>query len=229
MTAIAIDDQQRKAARIVGFTYLLAMVVAVFAESYARAHVVIPGNPLETASNIAANETLFRSGIAANILVSVIDTVLITSLYVVLRPINRNLAALAVFFRVIETAVLTVTSANDFGAIRIVAGTRDLSALSVLTAAHGIGFTVAFIFLGLGSTLFAYLWWQARYVPRVLAGLGIVGSALMAAVSLAFLVDPGLLKVLFPVYMGPIGIFEISMGLWLLFKGLPRAQRPESP
>ena len=78
---------------------------------------------------------------------------------------------------------------------------------------------IAFVFLGLGSTVFSYLWFKSRYIPRALAAWGIFSSLVLAIVSLAIMVFPGLAAVGLA-YMMPMGIYEVGLGLWLLFKGL---------
>lgn len=92
---LPIDETQRKAARVVGFTYLFALVVAVFAEFYVRFTLVVPGNAAQTAQNILEHEGFFRLGVVANLTVFAADVVLITALYVVLRPVAPNLALAA--------------------------------------------------------------------------------------------------------------------------------------
>lgn len=95
-----IDESQRKAARVVGVAYLLAIAPALFAEFYV-ANELIADAAAETAKNILAHERLFRLGIASNVLMFAIEVVLIASLYVVLKPINRNAALIATFWRLI--------------------------------------------------------------------------------------------------------------------------------
>ena len=75
-------------------------------------------------------------------------------------------------------------------------------------------------FFGLGSTTYAYLWFKARYIPRMLAGLGIVASLLVAIVSPAILAFPSLADIVTPAYFAPIFIFEVAVGLWLVIKGM---------
>jgi len=48
------------------------------------------------------------------------------------------------------------------------------------------------VFLRLGSTVFSYLWFKSRYIPRALAALGIFSSLVLALVTLAIMVFPGL-------------------------------------
>jgi hypothetical protein len=51
MTISAINESQRKAARVVGFSYLFAMATAVFAELYVRDRLIVPDDAAETARN----------------------------------------------------------------------------------------------------------------------------------------------------------------------------------
>ena len=46
------------------------------------------------------------------------------------------------------------------------------------------------VFLGLGSTVFSYLWLKSRYIPRSLAIVGIVAAAWCALCTIIYLIDP---------------------------------------
>ena len=67
------------------------MATALFAEFYARGKLVVANDAAQTAQNILAHETLWRLGIANSLLCSLTDVALITALYVVLKPVGRNL------------------------------------------------------------------------------------------------------------------------------------------
>jgi hypothetical protein len=70
----------------------------------------------------------------------------------------------------------------------------------------------------LGSTVFAYLWFTSRYIPRALAAFGIFASLVVTVVTPAIMAFPALGAVPIPVYFAPIFIFEVSLGFWLLLK-----------
>ena len=223
-----IEPEQRTAAKVVGFIYLIAMATSIFAELYARSPLIVRGDAAQTAINIAASERLFRIGSVIHLITFASDAMLAVALYVVLRPINRNVALLAAFWRLADCAILAVNMLNDFAVLRLLSGadylrafdTKQLQALArLLISVEAAGFQIGFVFLGLGSSLFSYLWLKSRYIPRALAVWGIFASLVLAIVTLAMMVFPALGTVGLT-YMAPMFFFEVGMGLWLLVKGL---------
>ena len=235
MTIGIVDDTQRTAARVVGAAYVVALIPAVFAEFYVRGQLLVSGNAEQTALNIVAHERLFRLGIASNLAVFAIDVALIAALYVVLEPINRGLALVALGWGLIETASLVATAPTNFNVLRILGGAEYLNvfeldrlqALARLWAsAHGDAYNVGLVLAGLRSTAFCYLWFKSRFIPRALAGWGMVASLLMGACAYSFIIFPEVATVVpVQIYGGPIFLFELTMGVWLLFRGLPQPVR----
>jgi hypothetical protein len=232
---ITIDESQRKAARVVGLTYLFALIPANFAEFYVPGQLIDYDNVAETARNIMAHERLFRLGIASNLIVFSVDVVLITALYVVLKPVSRSLALLATFWRLVETACLVVVTLDDFDVLRILSADylrvfepERLHALARLSiGAHGAGYMVGLLLFGLGSTVFCYLWFKSNYIPRALAAWGVFSSLLVAICTFAFIIFPDLGDVLIPGCFAPIFLFEVVIGFWLLLKGLRPSGKAE--
>src|SRR5262249_26194906 len=110
VTVRAIEPAQRTAAKVAGLFYLLMLVTATFAGLYGTRLLIVSGYAVETAKRIAASEGLFRLGIASDVVTFAGDIVLIWALYVVLRPVNRNAALLAAFWRVAECAILAIAT-----------------------------------------------------------------------------------------------------------------------
>jgi len=233
MATYAVDESQRKAAKVVGFTYLLALVTANFAEFYVPSK-LMTGSAAETARNIIAHERLFRVGIACDLITFATDVVLIAALYVVLKPVNRSFALLAAFWRLIETVVMVVAILSEFDVLRLLSGADYLrvfeadrlqSLAKLHMGAHGSGYLVGLFFFGLGSSIFAYLWFKSRYIPRPLAAWGVFAALLIVAWTLASVIFPNLPNKLELVSLIPIAIFEPVMGFWLLIKGLRQPDR----
>jgi hypothetical protein len=225
----AIEPAQRTAAKVVGSLYLFLMVTGVFAEFYARGSLIVPGDAVQTATNIVASERLFRIGTVSNLITFVGDVILVWALYVVLKPVNRSVALLAAFLRVAECSILAIIILNDFVALRFLSGAsylrafdaQQLQALArVFISVQADGYRIGIVFFGLGSAVFSYLWLRSRYIPRGFAAWGIFSSLLVAIVNLAIMVFPNVAPVVTPAYFVPIMFFEIALGLWLLVKGI---------
>jgi hypothetical protein len=214
-----IDESQRKAARVAGFTFLFAMAI-----------VVLANNAVDTARNIMAHETLFRLNIAFNLIYVVSVVVLLTALYVILKPVNRNLALVATFSRLIFALMWCVTALNTFGALRLLGDAAYLPVfkadqLQTLARLHITSsydaYYVGLPFWGFASAVCSYLWFKSRYIPRTLAAFGVLSSAWCVICAFAFIVFPHFDAAVNASWFDlPMVIFEMALGLWLLFKGL---------
>jgi hypothetical protein len=225
-----LKPAQYTAAKIVGFLYLFTNATAIVAFS-ARGKLMVPHDAVQTTRNIAASERLFRIGIAFELITVVGVIILLWALYVVLKPINKNVALLGAFFRLAENFVLAFITAQEFAALAVLKGIASLQAFGtpqlqglsdIFLRVYGETFNIGFLFLGLGSAVFSYLWLKSRYIPRVLAAWGIFSSLVMAVMSLALIVFPGL-SAMGMIYMMPMGLYEFGLGFWLLIRGI-RAQ-----
>jgi len=224
-----LEPAQHTAAKVAGSLYLFLMVTGMYAEFHARGSLIVPDDAARTAMNIAASELLFRTGAVGNLITFAGGIALVWALYVVLRPVNGNLALLAAFWRLAECAILAVITLNDFVVLRLLSGadylrTMEAAQLQALArlfvGVQGDGYRIGIVIFGLGSTVFAYLWFKSRYIPRPLAAWGIFASLVVVIVTLAIMVLPSLGPVVIPAYYGPIFIFEVALGFWLLVKGI---------
>jgi len=137
---------------------------------------------------------------------------------------------LAAGWGLIETTILVVVTLTDLDVLRILSGADYLQAFEVSRlhalarlsiSAHHAVYNVGLIFAGLRSTAFCYLWFKSGFIPRVLAAWGVLASFLMGACAFSFIIFPELATVVpVEIYGGPIFVFELTMGFWLLFKRL---------
>src|SRR5216684_3477402 len=85
-------------ARIAGLLFLISLVAGGFGELYVPTVLIVSGDPTATAKNIVASDSLFRMGFASYLVEAICDIALTLILYVLLRPVGRELALLTVFF-----------------------------------------------------------------------------------------------------------------------------------
>src|SRR4030095_13565807 len=129
MTSRAVEASPQRYARVGGIVYLIIMVVALFAEVFVRGSLIVPRDPAATANNILGSEMLFRVGLAGEMLTCVGDAAMALILYVLLKPVNRNLALLGAFFRFVCVAIYGVAKLFEVAALVLLGGADYLKAL----------------------------------------------------------------------------------------------------
>ena len=234
----------RQAAAIAGAAYLITDATSIFSEFFVRATLIVSGDAARTASNIVAHAQLFRLSIVCDLLGCAGVVILNLALYELLAPVHRSLARLAALWRLMEIAMIGAMTVSSLVALSLLTGgaaylqafrPRELQALARLfLGAQTSGFMIALLFFGLGSTTYMVLLVRSRYVPKALALLGLAGSALTVLFVLTRMLFPALVVAAFAavralptvalaslaVLVVPILSFEITLGLWLLVKGV---------
>ena len=99
------------AARMVGIGLILMFVFAIFAEFVAFSELIVKGDEAATLANVEANTGLLYVGMAAYVVVLVLDALISWALYVVFRPVNRYMALLMAGLRLAYTVGMFVALA----------------------------------------------------------------------------------------------------------------------
>ncbi|MEP6725299.1 MAG: DUF4386 domain-containing protein [Bacteroidota bacterium] len=216
-------------ARAGGAAYLVIIVLGFAGEMLIRNKLIVSGDPGATAQNILAHASLWRLGIAGDITMHICDAVVGIVYYVLLKPVNRNLALMALFLGLVQTAVLVANKMNlvmpllllDNAAYLKSLGQEQLEILAYLSIrAHGFGFGIGLIFFGCECLLDGWLIVKSGYFPRVLGIMIQIAGCCYLLNSFALILFPALADALFPLILLPPFIGELSMALWLLFKGV---------
>lgn len=211
--------------------------LAAFAQFHIRSGILVPGDVVQTAHNILASRRLFRIGIAMDLIGGAGNAALAVAFYVMLRPVGPAMALLAAFWRLGETVILGHMTLNSMVVIHVLrhAGrfadfsVGQLQTLSsIYLGAQGAEFNIGLVFYALGSTLFCYLLLKSRYVPRILAWWGLLGSIIALVSALTPIVFPSASAIAPNCYL-PVGTFEIVAGFWLLLRGIRLPKMPGTP
>jgi hypothetical protein len=182
----------------------------------------------EKALYATENDLLWRVSLLEVGLSWIAIGILAFALYVVLEPVNKRLAQLALCLRLgasfvgAASLMFRVAQARLYGASATegLFTTEQLRTLaSVMTRAASEGVEVAWMFQGAGSTLFFLLFLRSRYLPGALARLGIVGAAVLVPISAVMFVYPQYIAQLKLVLL-PGLVAEVATAIWLLVKGL---------
>ncbi len=220
-------------ARFGGLLYLVIIFAGVMGELMIRGAMVVTGDAAATAVRIAASPQLWRIGIAGDLLMHVCDVLVMWAIYVLLRPVSRNLALLVLLFNLIQTAVLVANKlillvplfllgdplyANAFDAAQLQAWSH------LAIEMHGYGFGVGLIFFGCVLLVEGYLVRKSGFLPPLIGALLQLAGACYLINSVALLLAPELASRLFPAILVPSFIAETSFALWMLIKGVNVAE-----
>ena len=218
---------QIRYARLAGFMYLL-VDAAYLAFVLITNRLRVPGDFTETVHRITGSELLYRIGLSSGLVTSLCIAFLAMGLYVAVKPLDSNLALLALVFRLLEATFVGGQAILGFVGLKLYTSADFLNAfdakqLSMFVTLHSSADQVVFnsfaIPFGIGSILFFYLLFQSTYIPRFLSGLGLLGSVLVPIICFGSLVWPQHATAL-QLGWAPIALAEVLVGLWLVFKGV---------
>src|SRR5881392_1700731 len=235
MTISTIDNSQRTAATVAGWSGLLTFAIVVFGNYVLLNPLVVSGNVAATAQNIVAHQTQLRITVVCFLTYTLGVVVLLTALYVIFKPINPGLALAGALFRFVFALLWLFAPLNLLGALRLLSNANYLQVfepdrLQALAKLHlGANFDAYYVglpFLGLAATICAWLWFKSNYIPRGLALYGVISSAWCVFCAFVYLIFPHFNEIVNDWWFDfPMAVFELVVSFWLLFKGLsPKIQ-----
>jgi hypothetical protein len=226
----ALDaTRARFVARIGGILYLTIIVLGALGEAVVRGSIVVSGDATATAANLRSMEWLWRLGIAGEVVLLMCAIALALILYVLLRPVSRDLALLAVLFNLVAIAIEGVAAVTLATTLLPVTNTAFVNAFNreqldvmamLAVRSHSTGFAIALIFFGVECVILGVLISRSGYMPRAVGVLMLVAGVCYVINSFALLLSPPLSSRLFPAILVPALIAELSLALWLLLKGV---------
>jgi hypothetical protein len=225
--------------RRTGLLYLLVSIPGAFGLVYVPSKIIVAGNPTATINNIAGSETLFRLGIAANLISQAPFILVALALYELLKGVNQRHATLMATLIVVSIPIAFLNELNAISSLVLVHGggflsvfekpQRDALAMLFVTL-HSRGFDVAAIFWGLWLFPLGLLVYRSGFFPRILGVLLMAHCFAYLANSLTSVVLPQH-EDLVSQWMRPLQFGEPLFMLWLLIMGAtpkPSAGRASS-
>lgn len=228
MTPSSFNNSQSSAAKVFGLTYLPSFLLLAVVNFGILQPLFSAPDPAQIARSILTHETLFRAALIGILLYSVGVVVLTTSLYVMLKSVDRNLALFATVSRLAYGYIWLQVVLNLFTALRLLSqpeyAALQLDQIPVLARLYLSGFDqyyVSLLFWSLASGGGAYLWLKSRHIHSNLAIFGVLASAWCAVCTITLLIFPGFSKLVNLWWFDmPMVLFEIVLSILLLFRGL---------
>jgi hypothetical protein len=216
-------------ARAGGALYLVIIVIGLLGEGVIRSSLIVSGNAAATAKRILASEFLWRLGVAGQIVLLICAIALMLVFYLLLRPVNRNLALLAVFFGLVSLAVESVSALFLQQVLAPLTGSlyaqaadpQPLHALAYLSIrAHANAFGLALVFFGVECIIVGYLIRKSIYFPATIGWLMQLAGLCYLINSFSMVLSPPLQGLISPAILLPSLVGESAFCVWLLIKGV---------
>jgi hypothetical protein len=226
-----MDSVINKVAKIAGIGYLVIFITGFFSNFIVLENLTVTGDAATTAENFSQSGTMFRLGILSFVIMVSADLLLAWALYVILRPVNRDLSLLSGWLRLVNGAVFGIALFSLLNVLQLISGAEHLQALETAQWQSQIMFyldtfnhiwLIGLVFFGFHLLLLGYLIIKSGYIPRIIGYLLVIASAGYLTDSFANFLLPGYpayqeIFMMIVVIPGVAG--ELSLTGWLLIRG----------
>lgn len=229
MALRSIEQSPQLYARVGGALYLAIIALGAFAEGYVANTLVVSGDAARTAHNILASSELWRLSVIGDLLVVFCAVPLLWIEFLLLKPVSKQLALLALMFNLISLAVEAVSKLFLIAVVPIL-GSADflrgfepaqLQILAMLAIkSRDIAFNIALLFFAFTCIVNGYLIFRSGYLPKLVGILMQTAGVCYLTACFAALFAPAFSDLITPLILIPPLIGELSLCLWLLLKGV---------
>lgn len=215
-------------ARAAGLLYFIYILTHTFADVIGRSKLIVYGDAAATAQNILASAGQFRLGFIFDLLAAGLFFLAAWALYLLLKPVNKNLALLFLLLNLGGVIIQCVSDLFLVGGQMLVNGADYLSVFptdqrqAMAMFSFGLyknGFMIAQLFYGAWLFPLGYLVYKSGFIPRILGVLLMVHCAFWLMTFLQFFLFPDFNAITYISY--PLGfVAEFGLALWLMIKGV---------
>jgi hypothetical protein len=214
-------NSPRKTALVAGGFYLVTFIsiptLALYGAVHSADYVVGPGP-----------DTGVLWGGLLEVIVALAGIGTAVALFPVVKRQNEGVALGFVAARVLEAAIIFVGVVSLLSVVTLRQDPAGADAASLVTTGKALVAIHDGTFLlgqglipGVNALLLGYLMYRSRLVPRIIPALGLIGAPLLlASVTATFFGVYAQVSVWSGLATIPIAAWELSLGLWLVLKGL---------
>ena len=222
-------DSTNRVVRAAGLFYILIIVIGLLNTAFIDSELIIYEDIDQTINNIKANEFLFRFGLVCELILYASVIILSVLLYLILKRVNKNLSLLAMVFRLGEALMGVAIVLIGFIVLGLLNNQFNVTSMdnvhlngliSALLSARANGLYIVLLLIGIGGTLFLYLFYKSSYIPGPLSIWGMftyLSMLFLSLISILFPEHPGIIEL---ICYGLGALFELTFGFWLFIKGI---------
>ncbi|WP_417799204.1 DUF4386 domain-containing protein [Tenacibaculum sp.] len=205
---------------IAGAGILIMAIIAPIVNFFILEEMIKSDTLSKNPENILASENQLRLSIVLNLIIVILDIIVAWALFIFLCSINKSLALLAAWFRIVYSILFVVSLFYLIHTLPlIIDGNLEVKYIQSQVALSlnnfFLSWDVAMILFGFHLLLIGYLFLKARYMKKIL-------GVLLLIASIGYIVD-GFGQVLSSGYKIKITLYtfigEVVLIFWLLLKG----------
>jgi hypothetical protein len=211
-------------ARIAALLYLVVIIAGIVAQIGISGRIVVDGDAAATAANILAQKELFQLGFTVYLIEMVCQIAQTALFYILLKPVNRNVALVGLVFGLIGCTIKTLSRLFYIAPLLVLGNSHYLSVFSteqlqafslLLLNVNDQAAGMALAFFGFSTFLNGYLIFTSAFLPW---GLGVL--SMLGGLGWVTFLYPPLGNQMFP-YILLVGLLgSASLILWLLIRGV---------
>lgn len=231
MTQLTKKISLHKYAKLAGAIYLVIAIVGGFSIGTIPSKLFVEGDASATAQNIISNPVLFRSGIAGDIVVLLLEVLLTVMLYNLFKAVSATWVRVAAFSRLAMAIVMAINLLNYLVPVILLSGADYLNTFTqeqlnslalVFIQAHKYGEYTWQLFFGLHMFALGWVILKSGYFHKAIGVLILLGSIGYGGDSFVRFVglNIGIVPMVIGVFLAIAVIGELALAFWLLIRGV---------
>jgi hypothetical protein len=231
MSRATVELPPARVARFTGAIYVAYILASVFATILGQ---IGMGDAVQVSRAIATNEGSFRLALVIALISGFLFLMVAWGLYVLLRPVNRNLALLFLLLNTVGVAtqgaslmwLISALLQGDTAGSMQAYSPAQLEALAYQSInVYKVGFVTAQLFFGTWLFPLGFLVYRSGFLPRPLGILLVLDGIAVMIWFVQALLLPDVPAIRTPGLVVSF-IAEVGLALWLLVVGVKDADAP---
>jgi hypothetical protein len=219
---------QKKRARVAGFLYFILAITGAYGIMYVPSSIIVLNDSAATASNIIANEFLFRTGVFSNLVCQTTFIFLALALYDLFKKVSEQLAKMMVALVTVSVPIAFLIIFNQLlilitlkeGFMTSFDAVQQQSMAMIFLKMYNQGNVVIGIFWGLWLIPFGLLAYRSGFIHKIVGVLLVMGGISYVVDASVFVLVPAFHSTTATLVSIFGSVSELSAVLWLLIIGV---------
>ena len=173
--------------RLTGIGYLIIFISGFFANFYVLESFYISDNPEQTLTKISQNLGVFDAGILSFVIMVLVDAILAWPLFVILKDVNKNIAAVSSYLRLVNAIIFGIALFQLFGIQETVVSNGNPELIIDHYDTFQFTWNIGLVLFGLHLLFLGYLVFKSEYITKVIGVLLIIAGVSYLLDSIAIL------------------------------------------